>query len=127
MVNTLILKLIGVASLVVGLALVWSPELISNKPIPNDVYQAIERRIWWGLLIGLGLLLLFHHKLLPWQPTVAATLSALLLGLMIARLIGILLDGSVAKQWTNLAIEFVFFLPLLWWYIRTQISNPISA
>ncbi|MEM7258821.1 MAG: DUF4345 family protein [Pseudomonadota bacterium] len=118
--NTLVLRLIGIALIIVGIVLVWNPELVSNKPVPEDTFKATERRIWWGLFIGLGILLMFHHQLQPWQPTIAATLSALLVGLLIARLIGIMLDGSVVKQWINVAIEIVILVPLIWWYLRAR-------
>ena len=116
----LILRAIGVIVLVVGVALVWNPELISRKPVPENAFEATERRIWWGLIIGFATLLLFHHRLQPWSATVAATASALLFGLLVARLIGIALDGSVTKQWINVGIEVVILVPLLWWYLRVR-------
>lgn len=118
--SSLILRVVGVISIFVGIVLVWNPELISSKPIPADAYKATERRIWWGLFIGLGALLLFHHQLTPWIPTIAATLASLLFGLLIARLIGIVLDGSLSSQLKNVGIELVIFVPLAWWYLRVR-------
>ncbi|GAA0411142.1 hypothetical protein GCM10009133_19490 [Cocleimonas flava] len=115
-----IFRFIGVALIIVGLVLVSNPELVSNKPIPSDTFEAVERRIWWGLLIGFGFLLLFHHQIQPWITTIAATLSSLFFGLLVARLIGIMLDGSVAKQWLNIGIEIVILVPLVWWYFRVR-------
>lgn len=106
--------------IIAGLVLAWNPELVSNKPIPTDTFKAVERRIWWGLLIGLGLLPFFHHQLRPWSATISATLSALLVGLLVARLLGIALDGSVAKQWLNVGIELVILAPLVWWYLKVR-------
>ena len=118
--GSLLLRCIGIALLVIGITLAWNPELVSNKPIPSDTFKATERRIWCGLLIGFGSLLLFHHQLLPWMPTLAATSSALFFGLLVARLIGIMLDGSEAKQWINVGIELVILAPLVWWYFRVR-------
>lgn len=118
--SSLLLRVIGIALIIVGITLVWNPELVSNKPVPTDTFKATERRIWWGLFIGFGSLLLFHHQLLPWVPTIAATISALLFGLLVARLIGIALDGSVVKQWINVGIEMVILVPLVWWYLRVR-------
>ena len=115
-----IFKVIGVVVLIVGVVLVWNPELISRKPVPENTFEATERRIWWGLIIGVGTLLLSHHQLQPWMATLAATGSALLFGLLVARLIGILLDGSVVKQWINVGIELVLLVPLVWWYLRVR-------
>ena len=118
--KSLILRLIGLALIIAGMTLVWNPELISNKPVPVDAYEATERRIWWGLLIGFGLLLSFHHQLLPWKPTIVSTFLALLLGLLVARLIGVVLDGSLAEQLVNLGIELVMLVLLVWWYLRVR-------
>ncbi len=116
----LIIRVIGIVLIIVGIVLVWNPELVSKQPIPEDTFAATERRIWWGLIIGAGILLMFHHDIQPWMATIAATASALLFGLLIARLIGIMLDGSVLKQWINVGIELVMLLPLLWWYLRVR-------
>ena len=118
--STLILRCFGILIILIGIVLVVNPELISNKPIPDDTFQAIERRIWWGLLIGFGSLLLFHHQLQPWMTTIAAASASLMFGLLIARLIGIMLDGLVAKQWLNVAIEVILLAPLVWWYLSTH-------
>lgn len=77
-------------------------------------------RVVGAVLILFGLLLQFHHQLVPWQASIAATLSSLLVGLLIARLIGIMLDGSVAKQWLNVGIEIVILAPLIWWYLKVR-------
>jgi len=101
----------------------YNPELVSNKPIPTDPFQAVERRIWWGLLIGFGLFALLHHQLHPIWLTVAALLSALTLGLIIARLMGIVLDGSTNKQWLWVGVEVVALAAFLFWYWKLR-SGP---
>ena len=113
-------RALGGVAIVVGVVLAWNPELVTGKPVPEDAFEATERRIWWGLIIGFGTLLLFHHRLQPWTATVAATASALMFGLLVARLIGIALDGSVVKQWINVGIELVILAPLVWWYLRVR-------
>ena len=119
-VNRLISRMIGGILILAGLILIANPELVSSKPVPTDIFEAIERRIWWGLIVGFGVLLLFHHQLRPWLQTLAATLSALVVGLLVARLLGIILDGSVLKQWLYVVIELVILAPLLWWYFRLR-------
>lgn len=117
---TIILRLIGVILIIIGLVLAWNPELVSNKPVPTDPFQATERRIWWGLFIGFGSLLMFHHQIQPWAPTIAATISCLLFGLLVARLLGMMLDGPVVKQWINVGIELVIMVPFVWWYFYSR-------
>lgn len=118
--SSLVFRLVGAVLILVGLTLVSNPELVSNKPIPTDTFEAIERRIWWGLFIGVGCLLLFHHQLRPWLPTLAAASCSLLFGLLVARLVGIALDGSVAKQWLYVGVEVAILVPLVWWYLSVR-------
>lgn len=113
-------KAFGLIFLVAGIVIVVNPELITNKPVPEDIFEAVERRIWWGLLIGVGLLLLFNLRWSPWLPTLLVTLIALIAGLLIARLIGIGLDGSVIKQWYFVLVEVAIATPLIWWYLRIR-------
>lgn len=115
-----VLKVVGGALVVVGVVLAWNPELVSNKSIPSETFEAIERRIPWGKLIGLGLVPFFHQQLRPWQPTIAATLSSLIVGYIVARLIGIALDGAVVKQWQLVGVEIVILAPLAWWYLKVR-------
>jgi len=74
----LVHKIVACVFILIGVALVSNPELVCSKPIPVDTFQAVEKRIWWGLFIGVGTFLLFHHHLRPWLQTVAATCAALL-------------------------------------------------
>ncbi|MCH2108401.1 MAG: hypothetical protein MK135_03670 [Polyangiaceae bacterium] len=114
------LKIFAGAMVLVGLVLAVNPELLGDRPLPSDPYEAIERRVTWGKVVGLGLVPLFHFSLRPWMPTIAATLSSLVAGYLVTRLIGIALDGSVAKQWMYAGIELLLLLPLVWWYLRTR-------
>ncbi len=116
----LVTRVAGFIMLIAGIIVVANPELITNKPVPEDTFEAIERRIWWGLLIGLGLLFIFNQRWSPWLPTFLITTVALLAGLLAARCIGIVLDGSVAKQWLLVLVEAVIAAPLLWWYLRIR-------
>jgi len=102
--------------MIAGVVLVINPELVIQKPIPSDTFEAIERRIWWGLLIGAGVFLLFYRERGRWLRTVVAIGIAILFGLLVARLIGIILDGSVVKQWIYVGIEGAIMALLVWWY-----------
>jgi len=110
----------GLVFLIAGIIIVANPELITNNPVPEDTFEAIERRIWWGLLIGLGMLLIFNQQWTPWLPTFLVTTVALLAGLLVARFMGIVLDGSVPKQWLLVLVEVAIAAPLLWWYLRIR-------
>jgi len=118
--HVVIFRVIGVVLILVGLVLVSNPELVSKKPIPSDTFKAVERRIWWGLFISIGALLLFHHQLKPWMPTIVAIGVAFFFGLLLARLVGIFLDGPVIKQWVYVGIEVAILVPLTWRYLKIR-------
>ena len=116
----IILQIVGFLVLLAGFVLTYNPELVSNKPIPEDTFRAIERRVWWGLLIGFGLLFMFHHQFKPYLFTLAATGMTLTLGVLISRMMGIALDGSVPKQWVWVAVEIVMVLAFGIWYVKQR-------
>ncbi|TXR53946.1 hypothetical protein [Reinekea thalattae] len=116
----MLFKLIGLLLIAAGIALACKPEWLSSRPVPTDIFQAVERRIWWGVPIGLGLLLCFPPAVMTWQAIVSLAASMLMIGFLIARLLGIALDGSVAKQWLNVVIEIVLLVPLFYWYVKAS-------
>ena len=50
--SSFLFKGVGVVLAIAGVALVSNPELVSSKPIPEDIFEAIERRR--GQSLGLG-------------------------------------------------------------------------
>jgi hypothetical protein len=64
--------------------------------------------------------MMLHHQTTPLFLTVAAAGSALLLGFLIARFIGITLDGSTLRQWYWVGAEFALFLLLAYWYAKQR-------
>jgi 4-amino-4-deoxy-L-arabinose transferase-like glycosyltransferase len=118
--GTLIFKILGGLLILVGVILASNPELVSNKPVPEDIFKAVERRVWWGLFISAGTLVMFHHPLQPWIVTFVATSIAITFGLLAARLIGIMLDGSVPKQWFWVIVEAIALGGLVWWYAKVR-------
>lgn len=108
----------GIVLLLTGLVLASNPELVSDQPVPSETFEAVERRIWWGLLIGAGAMLLFHHRLRPWPATALAIFASAMFGLLVARLIGIALDGSVLAQWLWVAVEAGLLAGSVGWYAK---------
>ncbi|NRB38259.1 MAG: DUF4345 family protein [Pseudomonadales bacterium] len=85
---------------VTGLILMLMPTLVYDPGPASDTFAAIERRIIWGALLGAGLLLLAHHQLRPWRLTLANIAFWITLGITLARLTGLLLDGADStRQW----------------------------
>ena len=112
------LQIAGCILLLSGVILTYNPELVSSKPIPEDTFQAVERRIRWGFLIGFGMLLIIHHQVNPYLFTVAALGMTLTLGALISRVMGIVLDGSVPRQWMWVLVELVMVIGFGIWYAK---------
>lgn len=117
------LQVAGVITILIGGVLSYHPELVTSAPIPDDPFQAIERRVRWGFVMGLGMLLLFHHQVTPLLFTFAALGMTLTLGALIARLIGIALDGSVLRQWMWVLIELILVIGFAVWYAKQYSLN----
>ena len=120
--SVLIFRGLGVLLILVGFVVSANPELIIQKPVPIDVFEAVERRVWWGLIIGIGLLLMFHHQVQPWLLTLAAAGVALTSGILVARFIGIVLDGSHPKQWFWVVVELLIIVGFAFWYWKQKQS-----
>lgn len=114
------LQVAGFIFLLSGLVLTYSPELVSSKPIPEDTFRAIERRVRWGFLIGFGMLLMFHHQVKPYLFTVAALGVTLTLGALISRVMGIVLDGSAPRQWMWVVVELIMVIGFGFWYANQR-------
>ena len=100
------LRVVGALLLIAGLVLAVMPTLVSDPGPAADTFEAIERRIWWGGLAGVGLLFLARTELKPWAVSFAHLVMWVVLGFLIARVIGLALDGiDSGKQWMWTAIE----------------------
>lgn len=82
---------------------------------PIDAYHAIERRIRGGMLLGVGLTFIAVTGLRPWSTSIPSAVFYFMTGALAARLLGLLVDGTVAKQWLWVAVEAgVMTLAALW-------------
>jgi len=118
--HEILLQVVGFMLLLAGIILTYNPELVSSKPISEDTFRAIERRVRWGFLIGLGMLLMFHHQIKPYLFTVAALGMTLTLGALVSRLVGIALDGSAQRQWMWVVVEIVMIVGFGLWYANQR-------
>ncbi len=69
------------------------------------------------MLIGLGGFLIFYNSSASWSLTATVLLSALTIGIIIARLIGFILDGFFTKQlyWLLMELAFLLAMGLVYW------------
>lgn len=104
------LKVFGTAILLAGLVLTYKPGLISRTTPPSDAYAMIEARVRWGFLIGIGLFIILNQNWIVAWLTLYEFGFYIILGIIIARTAGMLLDGTFPKQWLWLGIEFAILL-----------------
>jgi hypothetical protein len=64
--------------------------------------------------------LVFHHQIKPYLFTVAALGMSLTLGALIARVVGIVLDGSVPRQWMWVVVEITMIIAFALWYTNQR-------
>ena len=106
----ILLKILGVILLIAGFFLVYKPALIGTSSFPSEPYQRIEHRVKWGFLVGVGLFFVFQDQWNSLRPPFFALLSALTIGIMIARIMGVFLDGFYGRQMLWLGIELGFLI-----------------
>lgn len=87
------LRIVGGLIALVGLVLSCAPTLVHDPGPAVDTYEAIERRVWYGAMTGLGVLLIVRTQLKPWKTTLAHVVLWIVGGFLLARVIGLVLDG----------------------------------
>jgi len=102
-------RILGIALAVIGITAAafpsWFGPLTGGGEPAIDVYQAIERRVRGGMVLGVGLGLVAINALRPWSTSVPSAVFYLMTGALAARLLGLIVDGTVSKQWLLVAIE----------------------
>ncbi|MEM6993302.1 MAG: hypothetical protein AAF721_22510 [Myxococcota bacterium] len=85
-----------------------APTLAHDPGPAPDLFEAVERHARWGLPIGIGALLVGRTRLRPWSVTVASLVLSVTLGYLVARIIGISIEGvGSSRQWLYCGIEVV--------------------
>ncbi|ARA92655.1 hypothetical protein AWN76_005405 [Rhodothermaceae bacterium RA] len=120
--------LVGIILVVLGvLAAVfpsWFGPLTGGPEPPADVFEAVERRVRGGMVLGLGLCFLALSALRPWSMSIPTVLFYLMAGALAARLLGLLVDGAVPRQWLMVAIETGVMTAAALWLWRTSGPAP---
>jgi hypothetical protein len=83
----------------------WFQPLTGGPGPAADTFEAIERRIRGGMLMGLGLVFVARTTLRPWSVTIASVLLYVLVGALVARILGLIIEGNDSRQWLYVAIE----------------------
>ena len=76
------------------------------------------------MLLGVGLCFLAIPTLSPWSTSLPTALFYFMTGALAARLLGLLVDGAVPKQWLLVAVEAVVMAIAAFWLWRNGASTP---
>ena len=120
--------LVGIGLVVVGALAAAFPHAfgpLTGGPVPPaDLFEAVERRVRGGMVLGAGLCVLAIPALRPWSVSLPTALVYLMAGALAARLLGLLADGAVPRQWLLVAVEAAVMTAAALWLWRS--GGPAS-
>ena len=121
-------RIFGIVLSVVGVVVAifpgWFGPLTGGPEPPVDVFEAVERRVRGGMVLGVGLAFIAVTALRPWSVSIPSVIFYFMTGALAARLVGIIVDGVVPKQWALVAVEAVFMALAALWLWRSSGSAP---
>lgn len=101
----------------------WFGPLTGGHELPVDVFSAVERRVRGGMVLGVGLAFIAVNALRPWSMSIPTMVFYFMAGALAARLLGLLVDGAVPKQWLLVAVEGVVMALAAFWLWRSSESS----
>ena len=117
------LRILGIVLAVAGIALAafpaWFGPLTGGSDPPADAFEAVERRVRGGMVLGVGLVLIAVTALRPWSISIPSAVFYLMAGALAARLLGLIVDGAVPKQWLLVGVETVVMTVAALWLWRS--------
>ncbi|MFK7987570.1 MAG: hypothetical protein AB8I08_16240 [Sandaracinaceae bacterium] len=120
-------QILGAVVAVASLVIAFVPTLVFDPGPAPDLFEATERHVRWGLGTGLGAVFVVNRWRRPWSVLIAWIACCVSGGYLLARFVGIALQGvDSPKQWMLVAIEIGICLLAAWW-IRRQRDVPDRA
>ena len=113
--------IVGIILTVLGIVAAVFPQWfgpLTGGP-PSDVFESVERRVRGGMVLGVGLCFFAIPALRPWSASIPTALFYVMTGALAARLLGLLVDGTVPKQWLLVAVEAVVMAGAAVWLWRS--------
>lgn len=116
-------RILGIALAAFGVVATLFPQwfafLTGGPEPPVDAFEAVERRVRAGMVLGVGLGFIAVTALRPWSTSIPTAIFYLMTGALAARLYGLLVDGTGSKQWLLVAIEAVVMAAAAIWLWRS--------
>ncbi|RME22632.1 MAG: DUF4345 domain-containing protein [Deltaproteobacteria bacterium] len=113
----MVLAAVGV---VAALAPHWFGPLTQATGPTADLFEAVERRVRGGMVLGVGLALVAVPALRPWSVSIAAAIFWFMTGALAARLLGMVVDGAVPRQWMLVGVEAAVMTGAALWLWRSS-------
>lgn len=98
----------------------WFEPLTGGPEPAADAFEAVERRVRGGMVLGIGLILIARTELRPWSITIASALFYFMLGALLARILGLIIEGIDPRQWSLVAIETAVMTAAAVWLWRSS-------
>ena len=121
-------RIFGIVVALVGITFAvrpdWFSPLSGGSTPPADTFEAIERRVRGGLVLGLGLIFIAVPSPRPWSKSVPSAIFYFMTGALAMRILGIMVEGAVPKQWLLVAIEVVVMAAAALWLWRSGAATP---
>lgn len=118
------LRLVGIVIALFGAIVAVFPNgfgfLTGGAEPPADLFEAVERRVRGGMVLGVGLVFLAVGEIRPWSVSIPAAIFYFMTGALAARLLGMVLDGVVPKQWLLVAVEALVMGAAALWLWRSS-------
>ena len=93
----------------------WFGPLTGAVEPTTDLFETVERRVRGGMVLGVGLAFIAVTSLRPWSVSIPTAILYWMTGALAARLLGLVVDGAVPKQWLLVAVEAgIMMLVALW-------------
>lgn len=102
----------------------WFEPLTGGPEPAAGIHEAIERRVRGGMVLGLGLMFVGIPALRPWSVSIPLVIFYFMTGALAARILGLLVDGMVPKQWLLVAVEAGVMTLVALWLWRSGGSAP---
>lgn len=107
-----------------SLVLCFAPTLVQEFDPAPDLFEAVERHVRWGLGVSLGMVLVVKPWKRPWTVVVAWAAFCLSAGYLLARFVGLALEGADSnKQWMLVGVEVALCAVAALW-IRHRRDAP---
>lgn len=120
-------RIFGIALALFGVVVTifpgWFGPLTGGPEPAVDVFEAIERRVRGGMILGVGLTFIAVTALRPWSTSIPSAIFYFMTGALAARLFGIIVEGIVPKQWLLVAVEAIFMALAALWLWRSGLAS----